>query len=265
MASKESLGKTLGVVVGVCLVCSIVVSVAAVGLRPTQQANALLDKQKNILAVSGLEIGSQKMADVFAKNIEPRLVDLKTGEYVDVKDVEGVSDINEYDPLKAAKEPEKSTKLSPEQAIAGFSTRENIGLVYLVNSDAGELERVIVPVRGAGLWNMMYAFVAIQPDGNTVDGITYYQQGETPGLGGEVENPMWKALWPGKKLYDEQGNPAIKIVKGGAAEGDVHGVDGLSGATLTGTGIQHTFDFWLSTDGYGSYLKKLGKGELNNG
>jgi len=259
MASKESLGKTLSVVVGICLVCSIVVSVAAVGLRPIQQANALLDKQKNILAVSGLEIGSQKMADVFAKNIEARVVDFSTGEYSDAVDA------NEYDPLAAAKDPKMSTKLTPAQAIAGFSTRENLGLVYLVKSDAGTLERVIVPIRGAGLWNMMYAFVAVQPDGNTVDGITYYQHGETPGLGGEVENPTWKALWPGKKLFDEQGNAAIKIVKGGATAGDIHGVDGLSGATLTGTGIQHTFDFWLGAAGYGSYLKKLGKGELNNG
>ncbi len=259
MASKESLGKTISVVVGVCLACSIVVSVAAVGLRPTQQANALLDKQKNILAVSGLEIGSQKMADVFAKNIEARVVDLATGQYSTAVDAD------EYDPLAAAKDPSTSTKLTPEQAKAGFSRRENLGLVYLVKSDAGELERVIVPVRGAGLWNMMYAFVAVQPDGNTVDGITYYQHGETPGLGGEVDNPMWKALWPGKKLFDEQGNPAIKIVKGGAAAGDVHGVDGLSGATLTGAGIQHTFDFWLGAQGYGAYLKKLGQGELNNG
>ncbi|MCE2569938.1 Na(+)-translocating NADH-quinone reductase subunit C [Motilimonas eburnea] len=259
MASKESLGKTISVVVGVCLACSIVVSVAAVGLRPTQQANALLDKQKNILAVSGLEVGSQKMADVFAKNIEARVVDLATGEYSNAVNA------NEYDPLAAAKDPSTSTKLTSDQAKAGFSTRENLGLVYLVKNDAGDLERVIVPVRGAGLWNMMYAFVAVQPDGNTVDGITYYQHGETPGLGGEVDNPMWKALWPGKKLFDEQGNPAIKIVKGGAAAGDVHGVDGLSGATLTGVGIQHSFDFWLGTQGYGAYLKKLGKGELNNG
>lgn len=259
MSSKESLGKTLSVVVGVCLACSIVVSVAAVGLRPTQQANALLDKQKNILAVSGIEIGNQKMADVFAKNIEARVIDLATGEYSDAVDA------NNYDPLAAAKDPAQSIKLTPEQAFAGFSSRESLGLVYLVKNDQGDLERVIVPVRGAGLWAMMYAFVAVQPDGNTVDGITYYQHGETPGLGGEVDNPMWKALWPGKKLYDDQGQPAIKIVKGGAAQGDIHGVDGLSGATLTGTGIQKTFDFWLSEDGYGTYLKKLGKGELNNG
>ncbi len=111
----------------------------------------------------------------------------------------------------------------------------------------------------------MYAFVAIQPDGNTVDGITYYEQGETPGLGGEVENPRWRALWVGKELYDEQGLPAIKVAKGQAAAGNKHEVDGLSGATLTSVGVQHTFTFWLGKQGFGPFLSKVREGEMNNG
>ncbi len=259
MSSSESLGKTLKVVVAVCLVCSVIVSGAAVGLRSTQEANKVADQQKNILAISGIDLTGKKPADVYADNIEPKVVDLATGEYTDAIPADS------YNAVALAKDKSTSTKLTKEQGFAGFSVRENYGLVYLVKDDAGQLQRIIIPVRGAGLWNMMYAFVALKPDGNTVEALTYYQHGETPGLGGEVDNPLWKAKWPGKKLFDDNGKPAIKIVKGGAPKGDIHGVDGLSGATLTGVGIQKSFDFWLGADGFGPYLKKLGKGELSNG
>ncbi|MCV5901050.1 FMN-binding protein, partial [Escherichia coli] len=80
--------------------------------------------------------------------------------------------------------------------------RANTGIVYLVKN-GDDVSKVIIPVHGNGLWSMMYAFVAVETDGNTVSGITYYEQGETPGLGGEVENPSWRAQWVGKKLFDE--------------------------------------------------------------
>jgi Na+-transporting NADH:ubiquinone oxidoreductase subunit C len=129
--------------------------------------------------------------------------------------------------------------------------------------DGAETTKVIIPVHGNGLWSMMYAFVAVETDGNTVSGITYYEQGETPGLGGEVENPTWRAQFVGKKLFDENHKPAIKVVKGGAPQGSEHGVDGLSGATLTSVGVQHTFDFWLGDMGFGPFLAKVRDGGLN--
>lgn len=85
----------------------------------------------------------------------------------------------------------------------------------------------------------------------------------TPGLGGEVENPNWVGQFEGKKLFDDNFKPALKVVKGGATAGDIHGVDGLSGATLTGNGVQHTFDFWLGDMGFGPFLAKVREGELN--
>ncbi len=138
------------------------------------------------------------------------------------------------------------------------------------SSNGDDVSKVIIPVHGNGLWSMMYAFVAVETDGNTVSGITYYEQGETPGLGGEVENPSWRAQWVGKKqcsvgkkLSDENHKPAIKVVKGGAPAGSEHGVDGLSGATLTGNGVQGTFDFWLGDMGFGPFLAKVRDGGLN--
>ncbi|MUJ36321.1 Na(+)-translocating NADH-quinone reductase subunit C [Aliivibrio fischeri] len=253
-SNNDSIKKTLGVVIGLSLVCSIIVSTAAVGLRDKQKANAVLDKQSKIVEVAGVT-GSGTVPELFAANIEPRLVDFATGEFVD-------GDAATYDQRKAAKDPKQSIKLTAEQDKAKIIRRANLGVVYLVK-DGDKVTKIILPVHGTGLWSMMYAFVAVETDGNTIAGITYYDQAETPGLGGEVENPTWRAQFVGKKLFDENHKPAIKIVKGGAPAGSEYGVDGLSGATLTGNGVQHTFDFWLGNDGFGPFLTKVRDGGLN--
>ncbi|MEZ9570749.1 Na(+)-translocating NADH-quinone reductase subunit C [Vibrio splendidus] len=253
-SNNDSIKKTLFVVIALSLVCSIIVSTAAVVLKPKQQANAVLDQQTKILEVAGIELAGNIPA-LYADNIEPRLVDFATGDFVD-------GDADAYDQRKAAKDPAQSIKLSAEDDIAKIIRRANTGTVYLVK-DGAETSKVIIPVHGNGLWSMMYAFVAVETDGNTVSGITYYEQGETPGLGGEVENPTWRAQFVGKKLFDENHKPAIQVVKGGAPQGSEHGVDGLSGATLTSVGVQHTFDFWLGDMGFGPFLAKVRDGGLN--
>lgn len=253
-SNNDSIKKTLFVVIALSLVCSIIVSTAAVVLKPKQQANAVLDQQTKILEVAGIDLAGDIPA-LYAENIEPRLVDFATGDFVD-------GDAAAYDQRKAAKDPAESIKLSAEDDIAKIIRRANTGTVYLVK-DGAETSKVIIPVHGNGLWSMMYAFVAVETDGNTVSGITYYEQGETPGLGGEVENPTWRAQFVGKKLFDENHKPAIQVVKGGAPQGSEHGVDGLSGATLTSVGVQHTFDFWLGDMGFGPFLAKVRDGGLN--
>jgi Na+-transporting NADH:ubiquinone oxidoreductase subunit C len=259
-SNNDSIKKTLFVVIVLSLVCSIVVSTAAVGLRSKQEANAALDKQEKILEVSGLDINGGKTSELYAKYIIPKLVNFKTGEFVD-KSPEGLT-ASEYDQRAAAKDKKQSLKLTPDQDVAQIGSRALVGLVYLVK-DGSKVTRLILPIHGKGLWSMMYAFVAVEMDGDTVDGIIYYEQGETPGLGGEVENPGWRAQFVGKKLYDANHKPAIKIVKGGAPEGSTHDVDALSGATLTSKGVQHQFDFWLGKLGYGPFLAKVRDGGLN--
>ncbi|WP_281948264.1 Na(+)-translocating NADH-quinone reductase subunit C [Vibrio parahaemolyticus] len=259
-SNNDSIKKTLGVVIGLSLVCSIIVSTAAVGLRDKQKANAVLDKQSKIVEVAGIEANGKKVPELYAKYIEPRLVDFATGEFVE-EAADGSKAAN-YDQRKAAKDNATSIKLTAEQDKAKIIRRANTGIVYLVKN-GDDVSKVIIPVHGNGLWSMMYAFVAVETDGNTVSGITYYEQGETPGLGGEVENPSWRAQWVGKKLFDENHKPAIKVVKGGAPAGSEHGVDGLSGATLTGNGVQGTFDFWLGDMGFGPFLAKVRDGGLN--
>ncbi|WP_375055656.1 Na(+)-translocating NADH-quinone reductase subunit C [Zobellella sp. DQSA1] len=256
MAKKETIGRTFAVIGGLCLVCSIVVSVAAVGLKPIQQRNQVLDVQTNIVDVAGL--GRANVAENYARYIEARLVDLDTGEFSDLP-AEG------YNQRNATKDTSASIALSGGEDPAGIRRRANLAPVYLAKDENGELDSIILPVHGQGLWSTMYAFVAVAPDGNTIKGITYYEQGETPGLGGEIENPNWRAQFVGKQLFDEQGQPALRVVKGGAPEGSEHGVDGLSGATLTSNGVQYTFEFWMGPKGFGPFLAKIREGELNNG
>ncbi len=258
-SNNDSIIKTLGVVIALSLVCSVVVSFSAVSLRPLQEENAKLDVQRNILKVAGITADGN-ITDTYNKFIVPRLVDLSNGQFVGTEDEARV-----YDQRAAAGNPAESIKLDAAQDLAKIGSRAKLAKVYLVKNSDGSINELILPMHGNGLWSMMYAFVAVETDGKTLGGITYYQQGETPGLGGEVENPRWTKQFEGKVLFDDKGAPAIKVVKGGAQAGDVHGVDGLSGATLTSVGVENTFQFWLGDNGFGPFLKKIQKGELIHG
>jgi Na+-transporting NADH:ubiquinone oxidoreductase subunit C len=243
-AKKETLGKTVGVVVAVCLVCSIVVSSAAVGLRSLQQTNAAIDKQSNIVQAAGLsDIAAGDISGTFEKYIEERFINLETGEYVEVP--EG------YDMYKEAKNPEFSVPVTGSNV--GFKQRASIANIYLVRNDAGDVTRLVLPVHGSGLWDLMYGLLAIDADGNTVRELIYYQHKETPGLGGEIQNPSWKAKWNGKKLFNN-GEVALEVNKGDNSKNQ-YAVDALSGATLTSNGVQNTLTYWAGKNGYGLYLK----------
>ena len=110
----------------------------------------------------------------------------------------------------------------------------------------------------------LYGFLVLEGDASTVVGLSYYDQKETPGLGGEVDNPKWKALWPGKQVYDQDGKVSIDIVKGGVDPASPlarHQVDALSGATLTSNGVENMLHFWLGEHGFGPYLSKIRGGQ----
>jgi Na+-transporting NADH:ubiquinone oxidoreductase subunit C len=254
-SNKETVGKTLGFVLVVCLVCAALVSVSAIGLKPLQQANKLLDKQTKILEASGLlEKAGTDIVGTYAKFVDAKMIDLKTGAIIE-------GDTVMFDERSDARDASKSTK--PENDIAGLSRRADRAVIYLIKDDAGHLDTVVLPIVGSGLWDLMYGFVGLAPDLNTVQSVVYSDLKETPGLGAEVLNPKWKALWPGKKMYNEQGEPAIQLVKGGAKEGDVNGVDALSGATLTSNGVTSTLRFWLGAEGYGPFVTKFKDGGLD--
>ncbi len=254
MASNDTIGKTIGVALALCIVCSVVVSTAAVMLKPAQVANKSLDFKRNILAAAGLLKEGVSVEEQF-KQISTKLVDLETGQYTEV--AEGVE---KYDQRKMSKVAGRSVELTGTEDIAKISRRVNVAKVYLVESENG-VETVILPIKGYGLWSTLYGFLALGSDLNTVVGLGFYEHAETPGLGGEVDNPNWKALFPGKKAYDAEGNVGLTVVKGRANPDSEHAVDGLSGATLTGRGVDNLIKFWLGDKGYAGFLNNLKNGE----
>lgn len=259
-SNNDSIGKTFFVVIALCLVCAIFVATAAVQLRPKQAENKVLDSQKNILVATGLLSGTN-VKELYSKHIQESYVDLNTGEFVEKP--------AGYEYRKAMKDPASSVKLDGADDLASIKSRANIAPVYFAYNngvESGELSAIVLPIHGYGLWSTMHAFLALDKDGNTIKGLNYYEHGETPGLGGEVQNPKWVAQFVGKKLLDDAGQPAIKVLKpGNANPASASEVDGLSGATLTSNGVQHTFDFWTGAKGFAPFLAKVRDGALNNG
>ncbi len=255
-SKKESTSRTLFVALAVSLVSSVFVAGAAVSLKPVQIENRQLDKQRSILSIAGLGdtgLSGREVKELFSSRISAKVVDLETGEYSTEFNPDN------FDPLKAARDPKISDALSGEEDLALIKRRERYTTVYMVEQD-GKLESLILPVRGYGLWSTLHGFMAVKADLNTVVGFGFYQHAETPGLGGEVDNPKWKAMWPGKTLFDDAGKPVIEIVKGGvdpASPAAAHQVDALAGATLTSKGVDRLLQFWLGEQGFGPYLAKL--------
>ena len=256
-SKKESVARTLTVALLVCLVCSVVVSAAAVALKPVQTTNRLQDKQRNILQIAGLYDESRSIEEQFSQ-ITPRLVDLRTGEFSDAQDP------LTFDQQKASKDPDMSQQLTGEQDIASIRRRADYSTVYVVENTDGSIKTLILPINGYGLWSTLYGFMALESDLQTVVGLGFYQHAETPGLGGEVDNPNWKAQWQGKVVYDESGDVDISVVKGSVDPNSPkaeHQVDGLAGATLTSRGVESLVRFWLGEDGFGPFLDHLRAGE----
>jgi len=245
----------IGFAAAVCLVCSIVVSTSAVALRPRQIQNKELDRQKQVLMVAGLidagqAVDAAEIQRLFDESIVARAVDLETGDY------DASVDTAAYDQRKATRDPALSRAAGAN--AAGIPRLPNTAVIYQkVVED--EVEMVILPIEGKGLWSTLYGFLALAPDLTTIEGITFYEHGETPGLGGEVDNPSWKALWPGRQAFDDSGEVAIEVIKGhaGPVDQDPYRVDGISGSTLTARGVSNLVRFWLSEDGFGPYLEQV--------
>ncbi|MCV6622719.1 MAG: Na(+)-translocating NADH-quinone reductase subunit C [Cellvibrionaceae bacterium] len=260
MANNDTIKKTLIVALSLCIVCSIVVSTAAVVLKPAQDANKKLDFNKNILAAAGLMTDGADVNELM-KKVTPKLVDLSTGKFVSAEDVDGIVSIDAYDQNKAAKDPALSETLTAANDPAKILRKEKYAKVYLINNDSGSLETIVLPVKGYGLWGQLYGFMALGSDLNTVVGTGFYDHKETPGLGGEVDNPLWKAIWVGKEMYSANGDVAVRILKGKAPKDSKHEIDGLSGATLTTRGLENLYRYWLGENGYRPLLNNLQKGE----
>ena len=265
----RSNGYILGFATAVCVVCSVVVSGAALSLKDQQLKNAELDLRKNVVSVSGLTEPGQtiteadvkkfyqdsSVTDKSANRVEPGYIELTTGTITDA------------DTAKAAIKADKATckertKKELTDNPAKIACLPKYKAVYTVYQN-DEVSRIILDVEGKGLWSTLKGFLAMGTDGKTIQGLTFYSHAETPGLGGEIDNPVWKKKWVGEQAF-KNGSPDITIVKGTAPQGDKAAqdgkIDGLSGATLTSNGVQYLVNFWLGPKGYGPYLSSVSKG-----
>lgn len=256
---KSNNAKTISVALTLCLVCSVLVSAVAVGLKPAQIENARLDRNKNILVAAGMYDAESDTADDVAerfKDFDVEIIDLSKGSYVDDEALKaaGIPDRNAYDASQATKNKALSEDLGNNDP-AGIGRKPKYAKVYVKKDDAGKPEMVVLPIQGYGLWGTIYGFLTLESDMNTIKGISFYEHKETPGLGARIEEPEWRAKWSGIHSYDENGNVATGVTKAGTPK--ENWVDGISGATLTGRGVSNMIQFWLGEQGYKPYLDLL--------
>lgn len=252
---QHSVAYTIAFASLTCLICAILVSTSAVSLRDLQQINANLDKRKNVLLAAGLAKSSETLNAIEINKrfqaVKATVIDVTSGQ-----PAQGI-ETKDFDPKKVRNDPATS-QTAPVNA-ARVSRIPKYVIVYQIFNNSQQLEMIVLPVEGYGLWSTLYGFIALDADGKTVRGLTYYKHGETPGLGGEVDNPSWKARWTDRIISDENGNILIEVIKGtaGSPKEEPHFVDGLSGATITSRGVTNMLHFWLGKNGFGPYLRIL--------
>lgn len=260
---KDSVVGTLVVAAGLCIACSVLVSSAAVSLKPLQDANKVLDVKKNILLASGLIDSSASKEDILSayQQIQAEVIDLETGE------VQTEINAETFDQRKARKDTNTNVVIPKDRDTAGIKLRSKFSIVYKVIKD-NTVDMLIFPINGKGLWSTLYGFIALSNDLKEIKGIGFYEHGETPGLGGEVDNANWKAQWKGKKAFGEDLKPKIALIKGSVPESDPakdYKIDGLSGATITANGVTGLVQYWLGDHGFGAYITKYRAGLANKG
>ena len=272
---KNSPINVLILAVVLCVVCSLVVSTAAVGLKSIQDRNIALDRKVNLLSVTGFDIpsGRDKINALFDERFEVEIIDLESGKPAVEEAMKALNTagkemkspeetLEKYSQVWASKSKKKSVsdQLSKNEDLVGIKYREKFSHVYIQKSESGEVEKYVFPVRGYGLWSMMKGFLAVEPDLQTIAGLTFYDHAETPGLGGEIQSKNFKAQWPDKKIYGDEGNVRVQVVK--SAPKDDYSINSLTGATITSNGVSKMMKYWMGDEGFGPYIKqKKGSGE----
>ena len=221
--NTSSNGYVICFAVGMCVAASAALALCATLLKPIQDAAAEFDRQKNVMIAAGLMKQGDlrpraELEKLYRDRVKEVVVDTETGAVAEGKTPADVA---------AMKNP-------------ADKKRYRVGALGLTAE--GKTDAIVLPISGKGLWSTLYGYLALEGDANTVRGITFYKHGETPGLGGECENPEWTAKWVGKTILDEKGALASIKVKKGVVDPAIpnekaHMVDGLSGSTITSNGI----------------------------
>lgn len=262
--NRNSTVYVTGFVAIVSIVCAFIVALAATVLKPIQEQQIQSNVQKFVLKVSDIDYTPATLESKFKENIRVAYVDRTTGKLIDLD-----KSITSYDDILVLNKYEKfTTKIEGSQNIAGLKDNRisNILRIYLVEQN-NKVTKIVLPFYGNGLWSVMYGFLAVDAeDANTIKGITYYQQGETPGLGGEVENPRFTENFVGKQIYNINAptKPEITLVKSISQDPavSIHQVNALTGATLTSNGVNNQLVFWFGDYGFAKFLANVRNGEV---
>jgi Na+-transporting NADH:ubiquinone oxidoreductase subunit C len=252
---NASAARALMTAVGVAMVCALLVSYAAVTLRPYYIAN--LEAERNAQLDSILNALSSTAGDIDPGDVEARVVELDSGLY------SRTLDAATYDARKAATDPTLSTLIPPQIDLAGIKYRPDHAVVFMMRNRDGTIRILILPVYGVGYQSTLYGFLALAADTNTVLALRFYEQNDTPGIGARIQDPAWEALWPEKRVFDEAGELRTGVARGSVTGGSPDAdymVDGISGATRTSLGVHGLLRFWLGDFGFGPYLARVREG-----
>ncbi|KAA9009412.1 NADH:ubiquinone reductase (Na(+)-transporting) subunit C [Histidinibacterium aquaticum] len=250
-APNDSRGKMLAMAFLVSAASALAVSSAAVLLGPRLDSNRAAERQARLEALlADLPALADLLAETGADGLDIVVADLETGTRADV-------DPSAFDP--EALDEEQISALPPEEDIAGIGTRPDLAQFYVAR-DGSDIAAVILPVYGQGYQSVIRGYLALEGDLNTVAGLTITEQGETPGLGANIESPSWQAQWPGTQLLGPDGEIRVAVVRGGAQ--NEYEVDAITGATRTSNGVQNMVRFWIGPEGFGPVLDALGEGRL---
>ncbi|WP_020531344.1 NADH:ubiquinone reductase (Na(+)-transporting) subunit C [Flexithrix dorotheae] len=239
---QQSNGYIIGFAAAMTIILGGLLSVTAVGLKERQKEQIVLETKKQILsAVMSTEgIPKPKLSDIYGERIKSTVVDF------DGNEIEGVVPEN----VKVDKEYKKS----PEN-------RQYPVFKYMSESNPDQVEAYILPLYGFGLWNYIWGYAAISSDLNTIYGISFDHVGETPGLGARITEKGVQDRYKGKKIKDESGEiVSVDMIKGEGnpnMDSKPHQVDGMSGATITGKGVNSMLKSYL--ENYEAYLSKVAK------
>jgi len=255
--SKDSPKKAITVVFLTALVCSSLVSAAVVLLRPIQLNNQLLDRSLNIMQLTGLLDPGEELEDdeilSLYKSLDRRIINIDEAVF------DETIDPNTFNKRAAVNDPDLGVRIPADLDLASLGRRSRYAPAYLVWNDE-ELERVILPLRGSGMWSALYAYIALEPDLNTIAGMTFYEQNETPGLGDQITHGHWLEQWKGRRIYDEQGEQRFSVSEGVVETGSAmaaYQVDALTGATVTANAVTSLVHYWFGPHGYHAFLAQL--------
>ncbi|HOU03157.1 MAG TPA: NADH:ubiquinone reductase (Na(+)-transporting) subunit C [Bacteroidales bacterium] len=206
-------------------------SLAATLFKPAQEKNLEIEKKRSMLESIGVSATRNDTEELYDKYITESFVLNYKGD-----PVEGV------DAFTVVLRNEQKKKIE-EQDLP----------VFRAFPDDGE-KVLILPVEGKGLWGPIYGYVSLRSDLNTIYGVNFDHKGETPGLGAEINTTRFESMFTGKKLFENGKFVSIKVHKGGADPNDIHGVDAISGGTITSRGLEKMLFDCLSK--YNDYFNK---------